>query len=266
MKKVLNRTLLAGFCALLPLPALADCPRIVSQSPYLTEALEWLGKKDCIVGVSRYDHLDLPRTGGVMDPDAQAIAALKPDLVISSDWANDEVMQAATPENARLLRLGGFRSVDDAMAMLMTLAGVSNVPDGAARVAAFREELQQRASAVGGDGRRVLILSACGGAPYSFGREHFIGEVFGMAGFDVVETAPGVRHLRAGSEVPGIAAAVAQFKPEIVFALTDESVRQCNAEIGTLPVRIIALEREHFFHPGPKVLDGLTEVAGKVKS
>ena len=52
-----------------------DCPRIVSQSPYLTQSLVWLGRADCIVGVSRYDTLRRPKTGGVMDPDPAAIQA-----------------------------------------------------------------------------------------------------------------------------------------------------------------------------------------------
>lgn len=265
--KQLSRSLLTSLCVLLPTAAMAECPRIVSQSPYLTAALEWLGRGDCVVGVSRYDSRALPHTGGVMDPDAAAIAALKPDLIVASDWADEEVMQAVTPSGTRLLRLGGFHSIVDTEAMLMALAGASDVPDGAARVAAFRDELQRRADAVNGDGKRALVISACGGrAPYSFGREHFIGEIFTLAGFDVVETTPRVRHLRAGEEISGIAAAVEQFKPEIVFALNDESARQCHAEIGALPVRVIALERDHFFHPGPNVLEGLTELADKMKS
>lgn len=56
----------------------ADCPRIVSQSPYITRVLIWLGLERCIVGVSRYDALDRPKTGGVIDPDADAIALLEP--------------------------------------------------------------------------------------------------------------------------------------------------------------------------------------------
>lgn len=67
--------------------ALADCPRIISQSPYITHQLDYLGLKNCIVGTSRYDNLkDIPNTGGIIDPDAQAIAQLKPDLWITSVW------------------------------------------------------------------------------------------------------------------------------------------------------------------------------------
>jgi len=265
--KTLSKSLLTGLCVLLPVSALADCPRIVSQSPYLTEALEWLGRGDCIVGVSRYDRRDLPRTGGVLDPDAAAIAALKPDLIVSSDWADDEKMRAVTPPGVKLVRLGGFGSIEDTEAMLLALAGASDVADGETRVIAFREEMQRRAAQVHGNGKRALVLSACGGgAPYSFGRNHFVGEVFGLAGFDVVDAAAGVRHLRPGEEITGIAAAVEHFKPEVVFALTDESAKQCNAEISALPVRVIALERDHFFHPGPGILQGLDELAEKMRS
>ncbi|MCL2162776.1 MAG: hypothetical protein FWH56_13115, partial [Betaproteobacteria bacterium] len=67
-----------------PNGAQPPCPRIVSQSPYLTLALKWLERGDCIVGVSRYDreYPALPRTGGVLDPDQAAIAAVRPDLIV----------------------------------------------------------------------------------------------------------------------------------------------------------------------------------------
>ena len=47
-----------------------ECPRIISQSPYISEMLDYLGMGHCIVGVSRYSKRDLPRTGGILDPDA----------------------------------------------------------------------------------------------------------------------------------------------------------------------------------------------------
>ena len=36
-----------------------DCPRIISQSPYISEMLDYPGMKHCIVGVSRYSKRDL---------------------------------------------------------------------------------------------------------------------------------------------------------------------------------------------------------------
>ncbi len=267
----LFRRACAALLLALTLPALAagsapPCPRIVSQSPYLTVALDWLGRGHCIVGVSRYDRrTDLPRTGGVMDPDFAAVAALKPDLFVTSNWTDAAALELAMPAGARVLRVDGFRSLADAEAMLLELARASGVSGAQARIAAFHREWQARARAVGGKGRRALVLSACGRSPYSFGREHFIADAFAQAGFEIVESAPRIRHMRAGEELPTIRSAVDRFKPDVVFSLDRVNAEQCNAELGLLPVRLVTLTGEHFFHPGPGVLDGYVELAAKMK-
>jgi len=196
MRKILSRILPAGLLALASLNVSAGCPRIISQSPYLTIALEWMERGDCIVGVSRYDRRALPRTGGVIDPDGAAIEKLRPDLIVTSNWSDADTMELVTPPGARMLRLNGFAS---------------------------------------------------------------------LAGFDVVETAPKIRHLCDGEEIPDIAALVRRLKPAIVFSLSREAAAYCNAEIGTLAVRIVTLKGENFFHPGPRLLDGLKELAEQMK-
>jgi len=40
-----------------------------------------------------------------------------------------------------------------------------------------------------------LLLSSCGGKPYSFGRETWLYALFTAAGFEVVETHRRIRHL-----------------------------------------------------------------------
>ena len=61
--------------------------RIVTVAPSVTELVFALGAGDRVVGVSRYDdHPEsvkkLPKVGGFLDPNAEAILALTPDLVI----------------------------------------------------------------------------------------------------------------------------------------------------------------------------------------
>lgn len=68
--------------------ALAGQPkRIVSTAPSITETLFALGLGDRIVGVSNYCHYPeqtakLPRVGSFMTPNIEAIARLRPDLVL----------------------------------------------------------------------------------------------------------------------------------------------------------------------------------------
>ncbi|THF57680.1 ABC transporter substrate-binding protein [Pseudothauera rhizosphaerae] len=264
----LFRTFLAGLLlAAGPVAAAGDCPRIVSQSPYLSVALDWLGRGHCIVGVSRYDRLfdTLPRTGGVMDPDAETIDLLGPDLLVASNWASEETLRKVLPAGARLLRVDGFTSVADAENMLRELGRASGAPDVDVRLAAFHKEWTAAAAAIRGEGRRALVLSACEGSPYSFGRGHFVGDAFVQAGFDVVETAPRLRHIRPGEEIEDLLTAVETLKPQVVFSLDRATAAQCSALLGILPVEVVHLGGENFFHPGAGVLAGYAELAQKMK-
>ncbi len=61
--------------------------RIVSLAPNITETLYALGCGERVVGVSRFcDHppeaLEKPKVGGYFDPNYEAVAALRPDLVL----------------------------------------------------------------------------------------------------------------------------------------------------------------------------------------
>lgn len=259
------RGLILALLLLVGTPALAtgtNCPRIVSQSPYLTLALEWLGQGDCIVGVSRYDQSqpELPRTGGVMDPDAAAIAALKPQLIVTSNWSSVATMESITPHGARFLRLDGFGSLAETEAMLQTLARASRAPGAQARLKDFSRRWRQLAGQVQGKGRKVLLVSACSGSPYSFGRQHLVGDIFAQAGFDVVETAPKIRHLRPGEPIADLETLVTQTRPEILVSFTPQSADHCSMISPELPVRIVGLKGDAFFHPGPGVLDAYRQI------
>jgi iron complex transport system substrate-binding protein len=64
-----------------------SCRRIVSLAPSITESLYALALGDRVVGVTRYckypaEVQTLPKVGGFLDPNFEAIVALKPDLVI----------------------------------------------------------------------------------------------------------------------------------------------------------------------------------------
>jgi iron complex transport system substrate-binding protein len=233
------------------------CPRIVSQSPYITRALEWFGRADCIVGVSRYDAGPLPRTGGVFDPDAAAIAALKPDLVISPDWIAADVLQKAVPPGARVLRLGGFHSMEDAEAMLRELGKAAEVGDVDARVGEFHRRWQEAAARLDGHSRRALIISACTGTPYSYGRGTTLNDLLRRAGFVMVEDRPGV-HMLAGDDA--LETQVTRLAPELVIALGQRTADSCQMISIDAKVRIVHVDSGLFDHPGPLLLDGLEQL------
>src|SRR5215831_19900754 len=85
---------------LLAAVAFAQPPRIVSTSPSITETLFALGLGDRVVGVSTYCHYppetaSRPRIGTYLRPNVEAIAALRPDLVILQSLPNGAGTQLA---------------------------------------------------------------------------------------------------------------------------------------------------------------------------
>jgi len=78
---------LASVCALGSADAAATASRIVSLAPSVTETLFALGDGGAVVGVSQYcDYppaaTGLPKVGTFLTPNVEAIAALRPDLVV----------------------------------------------------------------------------------------------------------------------------------------------------------------------------------------
>jgi len=97
MSLILFITLTAGYLGLdrdssspLPVSGIEDkgpYERIVSLAPSITEILFALGLGDRIKGVTRYcnyppEALAIAKIGGFLDPNYEAVVALKPDLVI----------------------------------------------------------------------------------------------------------------------------------------------------------------------------------------
>lgn len=241
----------------------AECPRIISQSPYISRVIDWLGLERCIVGVSRYDTLPLPHTGGVIDPDAPAIADLEPDLLIFSEWTSEAAAQAATPPGAASVRVSGFRGMAGVSSMMQDIGRAVGVADINQRVAAFNADWQAAAK-MDSRGRRVLILSACGEAPYSYGRDTTLFELITAAGFRVVADHDSIRNFKPGAPDGDVAEWIRSRRPELILALQDRRATSCNPAVAKPGIPILPLAAEHFTHPGPDFIKGLNELKDKI--
>ncbi len=250
-------------CVLLLLPQVtsaANCPRTVSQSPYITKTLQWLGLEQCIVGVSRYDTLVRPQTGGVLDPDAELIAVLEPELLFVSDWTDEKSMARITPEEARAFRLGGFGSMAEIEENMRTIGRASGIEDIEQRVTEFHRQWQTVANTIHGDGRRILLLSSCSGQPYSFGKKRWLGDLFSQAGFTVAETEPKIRNIGPGNEYTTLNALIDRLQPELLFIFDHKDRKQCAFIKPKTPIRIVNLDGNKYLNPSPQLLDALKDL------
>ncbi|MDR9436683.1 MAG: ABC transporter substrate-binding protein [Thiohalophilus sp.] len=258
MSRLMRYSLLVGLLFLnMPANATTDCPRVISQSPYITHTLEWLGLKQCIVGASRYDQLNVPDTGGVMDPNGEIIASLEPAILFTSDWTEPQELAAITPEDARSYRLRGFQSMAQIEQNLQTIIEATGRTDLEPRIEQFASNWRNAAKRLNAEGTRALLLSSCSGKPYSFGRETWLYDLFTTAGFEVVETHRRIRHLQPGNEIEDLTALLNRYEPQVLFIFERHITKNCNMLMPDVPVRIVTLDGERFLHPAPVLLEGL---------
>jgi iron complex transport system substrate-binding protein len=138
--------------------------RVVSLAPSLTDMVIALGHADVLVGVTRFDTApavaSLPRVGGFLDPSAEAVVGLRPDLVL---WLTDA--SALTPVK-RIADLGipvlalPVVSVADVIATTRAVARVLGDPRAGDRLSADFEAaiVRTRARAASLPRKRVLLV------------------------------------------------------------------------------------------------------------
>ncbi|MDH5181390.1 MAG: ABC transporter substrate-binding protein, partial [Gammaproteobacteria bacterium] len=257
----MKAVILGLFCLWVITAQAAECPRIISQSPYITHSLQFLGLKRCIVGVSRYDDLDLPRTGGILDPDKQTIDGLMPDLIFTTNWISDEAMAKVTPKEARYFRLTGFNSLHEIEQNLRIIGRTTGDDNYDQKIATYKTELDRLRKQIDGKGKKALLLSSCSGSPYSFGKQTWLYDLFNQMNFKIVETHAKIRHIKAGQEITKINNLLNTFEPDILFIMERKLNSRCNLILPKVPVKIITLDGNHFLHPAPVLLEGLKELA-----
>jgi iron complex transport system substrate-binding protein len=165
---VLVGTLLAGGCGraaepVIQVPESTGPPhRIISLAPSLTETLFALGLGDRVVGVTRYcayppETRNLPRIGGHLDPNFEAIVSLEPDLVVAIPSGHENRM--------RLESLGipvievDQHDVDSVLDSIPSLADACGVADrGTALRAEIEASLARVASTVAGAPRPRAVI------------------------------------------------------------------------------------------------------------
>jgi iron complex transport system substrate-binding protein len=138
--------------------------RVVSLAPSVTDTVVAMGLASRLVGVTRFDTAPevaaVPRVGGFLDPSAEAVVALRPDLVV---WVTDG---SALAPVRRIAELGipvlavPVIGVADVLAATRAIAGALGDPAAGERLAGRIEDAIRRARerAAALPQRRVLLL------------------------------------------------------------------------------------------------------------
>lgn len=161
--------------------------RIISMLPSLTESVCAMDQCQRLVGVDRYSNYPdsvqrLPKLGGGMDPNIEAIVALKPDVVLVS---------SSSRSSSRLETLGikvvalETKSHADVKRVLQTLGVLLGVPDeqGAARLWHIIDSSVSAASqSLSPQAKNTRVYFEVSRGPYAAGESSFIGETLKRLG------------------------------------------------------------------------------------
>ncbi|MBO9647453.1 MAG: ABC transporter substrate-binding protein [Variovorax sp.] len=158
--------------------------RIVTVLPSLTESVCTLGACDRIVGVDRYSNWPasvraLPQVGGGIDPNVEAIVALKPDVVLLARSSRVTDRLEALGLKVIVLEPKNHADVRRVLDVLGRVLGV----DDAQRVwRAIDASVSAAAQSVPQGARHVRVYFEVNGGPYAAGESSFIGETLARLG------------------------------------------------------------------------------------
>jgi ABC-type Fe3+-hydroxamate transport system substrate-binding protein len=258
--------------------------RIVSTSPSITETLFALGLGDRVVGVSTYcrfppEAAKLPKVGTFLKPDAEAIAALRPDLVFVHEVSN------GIDRRLRSLRIpyvivgrGSLPSVFATIRQIASAAGVSErgdrvVADTERRLAAIRSSAPSK---------RPRVLFIIGRHPgmlvdlVAVGPGAYINDLIEIAGgTNVLDIAGQPQYPRISME------AILRFDPDVIIDSVDmgETEQQrrergaTNARLWMAYPTLAAVQSGHLYAattdalvvPGPRVAEAAEWLAELIR-
>lgn len=158
--------------------------RIVSLLPSLTETVCELGQCQRLVGVDRYSNFPesvraLPQVGGGLDPNIEAIVALKPDVVL---------MATSSRAAERLQSLGikvvalEPKSHADVRRVIERIGQVLDVPDAQRVWRAIDAGVSAAAQSLPVSVKKTRVYFEVNRAPYAAGESSFIGETLTRLG------------------------------------------------------------------------------------
>lgn len=161
--------------------------RIVSILPSLTESVCALGECGRLVGVDRYSNWpkeigQLPQLGGGMDPNIEAIVALKPDLVLLA--SSSRAIAQLESLGIKIVALEP-KVHADVQRVLTTLGQILDIPEvqGSKRVwSEIDASMTAAEKSVPIKAKGVSVYFEVNNAPYAAGQESFIGETLTRLG------------------------------------------------------------------------------------
>jgi iron complex transport system substrate-binding protein len=243
--------------------------RIVSLAPNLTEIVYAVGAGDRLVGDTTFcdypaEAKNVAKVGDTMHPSAERIIALKPQIVLVSTASQLEAFTKQLDAQQITVYVTNPQSLEDVFRSIQTLGDLFGHHDATATLVS---ELRQRAAAVEVATKQIKSIKVfyqLSDSPlYTIGRESYLTDMLRRAGgVSVTADVPGA--FPRFSDEAALAA-----RPEAIILPTGGSMGNANSNVvaalknspAVLGNRVYKLNEDHLSRPGPRLVDGLEEIA-----
>ena len=243
--------------------------RIVSLAPSVTETLFALGFGDRLVGVTTYcdypaEARKLPKIGGFMSPSLEVIVAQRPDLVIGVSSATHPVTVREMERLGLKITLISLASVSDILSSIKNIARSLGNPDaGEQLVRKINRQLDEVKKRVAAAPRRPTLLAVGLRPLVAVGGKNFIDELITLAGGENIAGGATQPWLNLPDEY------VVAKAPQVIIEAGMGSERsepaQHWADLKSIPAvkerRVYAYPSDKILRPGPRIGEGLEEIA-----
>jgi len=243
--------------------------RIVSLAPNLTEIVYAVGAGDRLVGDTEY--CDYPaaaksvaKVGDTVHPSIERIIALKPQVVLVSTASQLEAFTKQLDDQQIAVYVTNPQRLEDIYRSINTLGDLLGDRN---QTTALLNDLHRRADAIEKAttaAKPVKVFYQVSGEPlYTIGREAYLTDLIKRAGgISVTADVPGA--FPRFSDEAALAA-----KPEAIILPTGGSMGSANSEAAgalrkspaVLNNRVYRINDDHLSRPGPRLVDGLEEMA-----
>ena len=243
--------------------------RIVSLAPNLTEIVYAVGAGGRLVGDTEY--CDYPqeakrvaKIGDTMHPSIERIIALKPQLVLVSTASQLEAFTKQLDEQKIAVYVTNPRSLDEVFRSIGTLGDFFGTHEQAEKLVADLRKRSETVEAIVKQAKPLKVFYQVSGEPlYTIGREAYLTDLVRRAGgVSVTADVPGA--FPRFSDEAALAA-----RPEAIILPSGGSMGTANstpaAALKNSPAvlnnRVYKINDDHLSRPGPRLVDGLEEMA-----
>lgn len=243
--------------------------KVVSLSPAITEILYFIGAEDSIIGVSDYcdyppEALEKKQMGGFEDPNIELVVESEPDIVFVAAGVQAEFIKSLEDLGIKVFSLDA-ETVEEVIENIELAGKIMEVEEKADQEATeLRERVEKVTAKVKDEERPVVFFEVWDDPLMSAGSGSFINNLIELGGGvnlygDADHRYPTVSLEQLVEKDPEIYIAIDHKRQDDIKTRTGFDSLQAVQED-----RVYTIEDDLVTLPGPRVVDGLEEIAAVI--